>query len=233
MKLTEVFSAPPGAGLAPAAPPTNPVGYPKTNRKEALSMPDIEKLCKNLEKRGFHTSHFATAAEAAAYLNSKLDGRTIGIGGSLTAQELGLGESLPTHNTVHWHWLGGDRAAAADTEVYISSVNGVAETGELINIDNTGNRVGSTLYGHKELYLVVGMNKVAPDYDAALWRARNVAAPKNAQRLGRKTPCAAKGDRCYDCASPERICRALVVLWEKPGDFEHAEVVLVDETLGM
>lgn len=197
-------------------------------------MPDIEKLRKNLEKRGFHTAYFATAAEAAAYLNAKLDGRTIGIGGSLTAQEMGLGESLPTHNTVRWHWLGNDRAAAAvDTEVYISSVNGVAETGELVNIDGSGNRVASTIFGHKELYLIVGANKLVPDYDAALWRARNIAAPKNAQRLGRKTPCAVKGDRCYDCDSPERICRAMVVLWEKPTAIEYAEVVLVGETLGL
>ncbi|HWS43762.1 MAG TPA: lactate utilization protein [Pseudoflavonifractor sp.] len=196
-------------------------------------MPDIEKFRKNLEQHGFHTSRFAAAAEAAAYLNDKLDGRTVGIGGSLTAQELGLDKSLPTHNTVHWHWLGGDRAAAAATEVYISSVNGAAETGELVNIDGSGNRVASTIFGHKELYLIIGANKLAPDYDAALWRARNIAAPKNAQRLNRKTPCAVKGDRCYDCDSPERICRALVVLWEKPTAIEYAEVVLVDEALGL
>lgn len=57
---------------------------------------------------------------------------------------------------------------------------------------------------------------LAPDYDAALWRARNVASPKNARRLGKKTPCAVRGDKCYDCKSPERICRALAVLWERP-----------------
>jgi L-lactate utilization protein LutB len=196
-------------------------------------MPDIEKFRKNLEQRGFHTSRFAAAAEAAAYLNDKLDGRTVGIGGSLTAQELGLDKSLPAHNAVHWHWLGGDRAAAAAAEVYISSVNGAAETGELVNIDGSGNRVASTIFGHKELYFIIGANKLAPDYDAALWRARNIAAPKNAQRLNRKTPCAVKGDRCYDCDSPERICRALVVLWEKPTAIEYAEVVLVDEALGL
>ena len=79
---------------------------------------------------------------------------------------------------------------------------------------------------------MVGSNKIAPDYDAALWRARNIASPKNAQRLGMKTPCAAKGDRCYNCQSPDRICRALVVLWEKPKGTQEMELVLVDEALG-
>ena len=196
-------------------------------------MPDIEKLRRNLEKRGFDTAYFATGAEAAAYLDGKLDGRTIGVGGSLTVQELGLGERLAAHNTVAWHWTGGTHAQAASAQVYICSVNGLAESGELVNIDGTGNRVSSTIFGHEEVYFLVGINKIAPDYDAALFRARNVASPKNAQRLGRKTPCAAKGDRCYDCDSPERICRALTVLWERPNGIPRAEVVLIGEALGM
>lgn len=196
-------------------------------------MPDIEKLRHNLEKHDFHTSYFPTAADAAAYLNEKLDGRTVGIGGTVTAMELGLDKSLPPHSTVHWHWLSGTQADAANAEVYLSSVNGVAESGELVNIDGTGNRVASTIFGHKELYLIIGVNKITPDYDSALWRARNIAAPKNAQRLKRKTPCAVKGDRCYNCDSPERICRALVVLWEKPTAIGYAEVVIVGEALGL
>ena len=79
----------------------------------------------------------------------------------------------------------------------------------------------------------VGVNKIAPTFEKALWRARNIAAPKNAQRLGRKTPCAAKGDRCYDCESPDRICRALTVLWARPTAIEYAEVVIVEQELGL
>ena len=121
--------------------------------------------------------------------------------------QLDLYPRLSAHNRCLWHWKGDDRMDGMQTEVYLSSVNGLAETGELINIDGAGNRVASTLFGHKRVYFVVGANKIAPDYDAALWRARNIAAPKNAQRLKRKTPCAVKADRCYDCSSPERICR--------------------------
>ena len=194
-------------------------------------MADLEKLQKNLEERGFTVTRFDTAAQAADYLDAALDGKTIGIGGSITVQEMDLGERLAKHNTVLWHWAGSTTQDAAGAQVYLTSVNGAAETGELINIDGTGNRVASGLFGHEKVYFIVGRNKVAPDYDAALWRARNIAAPKNAQRLGRKTPCAAKGDRCYDCKSPERICRALVVYWEKPGSMDM-EVVLVDEDLG-
>ena len=104
---------------------------------------------------------------------------------------------------------------------------------KLINIDGTGNRVASTLYGHKKVWFVVGRNKLAPTYEEALWRARNIAAPKNAQRLKRKTPCAVKADHCYDCKSPERICRGLAVLWARPNATEEMEVVLIGEALGM
>ena len=189
---------------------------------------------KNLEARGFSVRTFATAAEAAAYLNEVIDGKTVGFGGSVTLQDMGLYELLGSHNEVHWHWVNGqeERKTAMGTQVYLSSANGLAETGEIINIDGSGNRVASTLYGHEKVYLVIGRNKLAPTYDEALWRARNIASPKNAQRLGRKTPCAVKGDRCYDCKSPDRICRGLVVLWGAMMGME-TEVILVDEDLGM
>ena len=199
---------------------------------------DFTNVTKALTARGFKVSSFETAKEAAEYLNSQIDGATVGFGGSITLEELGLYALLSGHNTVFSHWHlpeGGDaaslRAQAAGSEHYLLSANGIAETGEIINIDGTGNRVSSSLYGHKRVWFVVGSNKIAPTYDEALWRARNIAAPKNAQRLGVKTPCAVNGDRCYDCKSPQRICRGLVVLWEAIRSCE-TEVVLVDEPLG-
>lgn len=195
-------------------------------------MTDWSKLTNSLEDRGFTVRTFPTAQEAADYLDGQIDGTSVAFGGSVTLQEMGLYAKLSTHNQVIWHWEGGSAQEAMSTQVYISSVNGLAETGEIINIDGTGNRVASTLFGHQRVYLVVGRNKIAPDYDAALWRARNIAAPKNAHRLGFKTPCAVKGDRCYDCKSPERICQALTVLWGKPMKLEAMEVLLVDQELG-
>ena len=193
----------------------------------------FEEVKKNLEARGYTVRTFATGAEAATYLDGAIDGTTVGVGGSITVQELGLYDKLASHNTVYWHWVNGpeERQKAATAEVYITSVNGLAETGELINIDGAGNRVASMLYGHRKVYFVAGKNKLAPTYDEALWRARNIAAPKNAQRLNCKTPCAVKADHCYDCKSPNRICRGLAVLWGPMMGMEM-EVVLVDEELG-
>ena len=195
-------------------------------------MEQFTKVKNNLEQRGFDVTCFATREEAAAYLTKKLAGKTVGHGGSVTLQELGLLDKLKECATLYSHTAGATFAQAAEAPVYLSSVNGLAETGELINIDGTGNRVASTVFGHEEVYFVVGRNKLAPDYEGALWRARNIASPKNAHRLHKNTPCAVKGDKCYDCSSPERICRALVVLWEKPTGVGRCEVVLVDQDLG-
>jgi len=196
-------------------------------------MADLKKLVENLKSRGFSVQLFQTKEEAAEYLNSAIDGKTVGFGGSVTLRDMGLYDSLSAHNNVYWHWQGtpistGD---AEKAQVYLSSVNGLSEEGDLINIDGNGNRVASMLYGHEKLYLVVGRNKLADTYDEALWRARNIAAPKNAQRLQTKTPCAVKGDKCYDCKSPSRICRGLAVLW-RPMNGMETEVVLIDEDLG-
>lgn len=198
-------------------------------------MPDWKTLTVNLEKHGFTVSRFATGKEAAEYIDKTLDRRTIGIGGSMTVQELGLYDLLSAHNQVHWHWTGegpAAREAAIGAQVYLCSANAVSETGEIINIDGVGNRVSATLYGHEEVWFIVGVNKVAPDEASALRRARNVASPLNNRRTGKKTPCTASCDRCYDCQSPERGCAALVVLWRKPAGIKTAHVVLVEEELG-
>ena len=196
----------------------------------------FENLKKKLEDNGFSVSVFATGEEAAAYLNQVIDGKTVGCGGSMTLKELGLYDSLATHNTLYYHGTSDDPQTAMKNamtaDVYLLSANAIAaESGELISIDGTGNRVASTLFGHEKVYFVAGRNKVSPDFDSALYRARNVVAPKNAQRLHRKTPCAAKADRCYNCNSPERICRGLVVHYRKMNSMEM-EVVLVDQDLG-
>ena len=198
-------------------------------------MADFSKVEQALKDRGYAVSTFSTAQEAAAYLDRKIDGKTVGFGGSVTLQDMGLYELLSRHNTVIWHWKSKDPAARRDalmTQIYISSVNGLAQTGEMVNIDGSGNRVAATLFGHEKVYFVIGRTKLAPTYEEALWRARNIAGPKNARRLGLKTPCAIKADRCYDCKSPDRICRGLVTLWSPMLDMA-AEVLLVDEDLCM
>ncbi|SHI05786.1 Uncharacterised ACR, YkgG family COG1556 [Sporobacter termitidis DSM 10068] len=196
---------------------------------------NIENAVKNLEKRGFTVSRFGTKEAARDYLAGKLSGTVIGMGGSVTLQQMGLFDALSAGNTVWNHWVqepGEARVKAAAADVYIASANAVAETGEIINIDGSGNRAASTLYGKKEVYFVVGVNKFAGDFDKALWRARNIASPKNAQRLNANTPCAKNGDKCYDCQSPGRICRGLVVHWGPLLGVGRTEVVIVNEDLG-
>lgn len=198
-------------------------------------MGTFDTVKKNLEDRGYAVRVFASGAEAAAYLDEAIDGKSVGFGGSVTLDQLGLYETLGKHNTVVWHWkqdAAQARREAMTTNVYLTSANGLAETGEILNIDGSGNRVAATLFGHEKVYFVIGRNKLATTYDEALWRARNIAAPRNAQRLGKKTPCAVKADHCYDCKSPDRICRGLVTLWGPMMGME-AEVLLVDEDLGM
>lgn len=199
---------------------------------------DFTKVKENLEKCGYQVSEFATAKEAAEYLDSRIDGKTVGFGGSVTLQEMGMYEKLSAHNVVAWHWAVPEGKSAPEVlleeqqaQIYLSSVNGIAETGEIVNIDGTCNRISAMTFGHEKVYLVAGENKIAPDYDSAYDRARNIAAPLNAKRLNRKTPCAVKADHCYNCSSPERICRGLSVFWTKPGG-QACEVVLVHEKLG-
>jgi len=189
-----------------------------------------------LKREGFAVRYFETAKEAADYLCESISNKTVGIGGSMTIEQMGLYDRLTQNNTVFWHWRTNDnetRVSAANTQVYITSANAIAETGEIINIDGSGNRVAATLYNHERVVFVAGVNKLAPDLASAMFRARNVAAPLNARRLKRNTPCAvAKEMKCYDCSSKDRICNGVVTLLRPMGGVGVTEVVLVGEELG-
>lgn len=198
---------------------------------------DFTKVKETLERRGFKVSVFETAAEAAEYLNQKIDGTTVSFGGSMTLKQMGMFEKLSVHNTIYDHWNVPEgknaddiRRKAMTTEAYVSSVNGLSESGEVINIDGTGNRVASTIFGHKRLFLVAGYNKIAPSFEEAMWRARNIAAPMNAKRLGCKTPCAVDG-KCHDCNSPACICN-VISIHRHPARGVDTEIVLINEVLG-
>ena len=195
----------------------------------------LESIAINLSKRGYAVTFFQNKTEAANYLNREIDGQTVGIGGSLTVDTLNVYEMLLSHNQVFWHWKqdpDAAREAARNTDIYLTSVNAAAATGELVSIDGVGNRLSSMLYGHKKIYFIIGRNKVTDTYEEALWRARNVAAPRRARQLERKTPCAVNADKCYDCQSRERICKGMVTLWGSMSGMD-AEVLLINEDLGL
>ncbi|MBQ6117037.1 MAG: lactate utilization protein [Oscillospiraceae bacterium] len=194
----------------------------------------LTQIAQTLRANGFAVSLFETGAEAAAYLDRVIDGKTVGFGGSVTLRDMGLYRMLSAHNQIFSHMETGDMSqirGAATAQVYLTSVNALAETGELINIDGFGNRIAASVYGHEKVYFVIGRNKLAGSMDEAIRRARNVAAPLNARRKQTKTPCAATADHCYDCRSPERICRAMTLIWQPMIGME-SEIVLINEDLG-
>lgn len=199
---------------------------------------DIEKLKKSMESRGWSFKSFASGAEAAEYLGGELAGAAVGIGGSGTVDAIGLYDRLKAVcPDVAWHWREEDmdaaRARAMTGDAYVCSANAVAETGEIVNIDGMGNRLAGTLFGHKRVYIVAGRNKVCPDLDAAIFRARNVAAPLRARSMNKKTPCAKGELKCWDCRSSERVCRGMTVLMYKMMGTDKCEFILIDEDLGM
>ena len=197
-------------------------------------MAELEKAKENLERKGYKVRLFENGEQAAAYLNEQIDGKSVALGGMKTAEQLGLFESLAEHNEVIWHWRQDPADAlkkAMTTDCYICSANALSEDGTIVNIDHTGNRLSSILYGHKKVYFVIGVNKLTDTMDDAIWRARNVAAPQRAKSIGRKTPCVYK-DKCFDCKSPDRLCRGMLVLMYPIGSCE-TEIILIDEELGM
>jgi L-lactate utilization protein LutB len=198
----------------------------------------LERMKSVLEKRGYAVQLCRNAQEAAEYILTRVEpGQTVGVGGSVTVQQLGLEKLFAEKGCpVRWHWLvppperAAEQVAAHKADVYLCSANALTEAGQIINIDGHGNRVAATLHGPGKVIFVIGKNKVAPNYEAAIERIQTGACVANARRLGRNTPCAALG-KCTDCDSPDRMCRATVVL-ERAVTSHPMEVVLVDEELG-
>jgi len=200
---------------------------------------EIQKVTTMLKRNGYTVTQFEKKEKAACYLNREIDGKTVGFGDSGTLVEMKLFETLSEHNNVGDPQHCGEGETFLEiakycltTEVFITSVNAVSETGELVNIDGMGNRIAGSLFGHEKVYFVIGANKLTSTLEDAIWRARNIAAPLNAKRLGIKTPCAAKGDHCYNCSSPERICNGIMIYYRKMMDVE-VEIILINESLGL
>lgn len=197
---------------------------------------DMQNTIRNLELRGFDVKHFATGREAAEYLAGEIRDTEVGFGGCTTAAEMNLYEILSENNTCYWHWKqqpAVDAIAKANAApVYITSANAIAETGEIINIDGRGNRLAAQVYGiGKKVYIIAGANKIAPDFNSAVERARQVACVTRGKDFPSNTPCKVDG-KCHDCRSRERFCNGMLVLWGPMIDMGGMEVVLIDESLG-
>ncbi|MCR5108417.1 MAG: lactate utilization protein [Lachnospiraceae bacterium] len=183
------------------------------------------------------TGYYAESKEKALEIALSLipKGCTITHGGCASAEEIGLEEVISSgdYHYMDRHKEEDKRKAelfAYDCDVYIASANAMTEDGIIVNIDGNANRVSAIAYGPRKVIFIVGMNKVAKDLDAAMKRARNTAAPINAQRFDLDTPCCKTGS-CMDCKSPESICcQFLITRISRHKDRIH--VIMVNDELG-
>ena len=195
-----------------------------------------QKVIKGLNSRNM-TGYYAADREEALKTALSLipEGSSVTMGGGMSIHEIGLSQALKEGN---WHFIDRDQIAdkrvamlaAYDADVFLSSVTAMTEDGILVNIDGNANRVSAIAQGPKKVLFIVGMNKVCDDIDGAMKRARNVAAPSNAQRFGLSTPCAKTGS-CMNCKSPDTICcQFLITRFSRhPG---RIHVILVNDFLG-
>ena len=195
-----------------------------------------QRVIKGLESRNMSGYYAETKEEAlAAALSLIPEGSTITMGGAMSAYEIGLPAALEegNYNFVDRNKVEDKVAAtrlAYDADIYLSSTNAMTEDGVLINIDGNSNRVSAIAHGPKKVIFIVGMNKVCSDVDAAMKRARNVASPINAGRIGVDTPCVKTGS-CMNCKSPDTICcQFLITRFSRHSGRIH--VILVNEDLG-
>ena len=179
-------------------------------------------VIKGLESRNM-TGYYARTKEEALRTALKLipEGSSISMGGAMSVHEIGLSEAVKTdkYSFIDRDATEDKRAAMLagyDADIFLSSCNAMTEDGILINIDGNANRVSCIAQGPKKVIFIVGMNKVCIDVDAALKRARNVAAPINAQRFGLSTPCTKTGS-CMNCKSPDTICCHVILVGEDLG----------------
>ena len=191
-----------------------------------------------LVRKGFPVHHAATLAEAKTIVLNLIGGKaSIGFGGSVTLQEMGLYEDLQAMGRQpHWHWKNDEPkpevlARAASSDVYLTSANAITADGCLVNIDGTGNRVGAMIAGPKEVIVIAGANKLVDGgIPQALARVKQVACPKNARRLGLDTPCAHL-DKCDAASCARSMCNVTSII-ERPVGGHKITVVLVDEEAG-
>lgn len=210
---------------------------PKEKRNALLA----EKLVGNLKQRHYEAFFCPTAQEAVEKITGMIpEGSSVTWGGSMTIRDMGLTKAL--HNKEGLDIWDRDLAQSREeaqeiyrrafyADYYLSSVNAMSEDGEIVNIDGNGNRVAAITFGPKRVILVVGINKVAQNLDAAISRARSLAAPVNMMRFANlNTPCKNDG-MCHDCKSPDSICNYIQIMRNSHPVGRHI-VVIVGEELG-
>jgi hypothetical protein len=201
----------------------------------------VQRTIQALKKNNFDAQYFPKAAEALEALWKMIpEGATVGVGGSLTLNQIGFYDAVQKRPVKLLNpfakGLSSEEGAKIRRQIFsadffVCSSNAVTEDGKLYNIDATGNRVAPMIFGPKKVVLICGVNKIVKDIDEAHKKVQEWIAPMNVKRLGYKPPCGQTG-QCADCASPERICNAYVALVKKPRLTDFS-VFLVGEDLGL
>ncbi|TFG43039.1 MAG: lactate utilization protein [Syntrophobacterales bacterium] len=198
-----------------------------------------------LETNNFEVHLAETAADAQKIVLEdilvKTEARSVSWGGSLSVVATGLYHALKGRTDVEMidtldkqvpaPEMSERRRRSLLVDLFITGSNAVTEDGQLVNLDMTGNRVAAITYGPKHVVVVIGRNKIVPSVDEAMFRVKNIAAPANAMRLDKKTPCV-KTSYCEECKSPERICNSWTIT-EKSFPKGRVKVVLVNQDLGL
>lgn len=211
----------------------------------ALTGKGLEAVLESLKANRFDPVEFAEDADTAKkiVLDMIPPEATLGFAGSTTVSQLGLidalkmrgnkGPDLDEMRKLPFEEMMRriDDMMRRQGDILLASSNAVTLDGKLVNIDGTGNRVSSMIFGPKRVILVIGKNKIVRDVDEGIDRIKNVIAPYHAMALGRKTPCATTG-QCSDCKSPERICNVTTIIEKKPS-LSNIAIVLVGEDLGL
>ncbi|MBS3122240.1 lactate utilization protein [Candidatus Woesearchaeota archaeon] len=200
----------------------------------------FEDIINAFKKKNIDVIAVKTSEEACTKILEMIPLKSkVGYSGSMTLEKIGILNKLRNHDCVFYdrdkvtkytkdsYQLG---HLAQHADYFLSSSNAITKDGKIVNRDKTGNRVSSMIYGPEHVIIVVGKNKIVKDYDAAIERIRNVAAPMNAKRLKLNTPCVKTG-KCMDCLLPESICCSTVII-DKQVNKERLKIILVDEELG-
>jgi L-lactate utilization protein LutB len=208
---------------------------------KSISSEIIQKTLESLKKNEMETIFFPTAREAREEVLKRIPPEvTVGVGGSVTLRQMGLLEALEKRgNEVFNHWKEGlskeDRQTVAKkqqrADFFVTSTNALTMDGKLVNVDATGNRVSSMIFGPGKVIVVTGVNKIVRNLNQAMARIKKDVAPQNCRRRKDPTPCA-EDLVCHDCDTPARLCRVTTIIERKPWGIKEFTVILVGEELG-
>ena len=200
----------------------------------------VERTIENLQKNNMEAFYVQDEKELLEKAQELVnEGDTVSVGGSMTLFETGIMDMLRSgkYNFLDRYKPGLTKEDiikiyrdSFSANAYFTSSNAITENGELYNVDGNGNRVAAMLYGPDKVIVIAGINKIVKDVNEAVERNRRIAAPANAKRLDKKTPCAALG-YCTECNSPERICNEYVLI-RRQGNKDRIKVIIVGKELG-